>query len=85
MLISPHDLVEMCYTRRMANKKPANQGRPVPDPNKSAPRGNPVSLYPLTPEQAIRGMFQISKEDVARIVASKPEKKAGGKGKGRKK
>ncbi len=65
----------------MAKKKP----KPAAADDEPTPRGNPVSLYPLTPEQAIRGMFQISKEDVARIVASRPGKKAGGKGKGRKK
>jgi hypothetical protein len=42
---------------------------------KPSPRAGPISLAPLTPEQAIRGIFAISKEDVARIVASKPEKK----------
>lgn len=51
----------------------------------AAPRGNPVGLHPLTPEQAIRGMFQMSKEGAARIVASRPEKKADGKARGRKK
>jgi hypothetical protein len=35
-------------------------------------RGNDVSLAPLTPEQAITGIFQISPADVKRIVASKP-------------
>jgi hypothetical protein len=54
--------------RDMPRKKPADK----PHPGR---RGDPVSLAPLTPEQAIRGIFQISKEDVARIVASKPEKK----------
>src|SRR5688500_17728212 len=38
----------------------------------SSRRGDPVSLAPLTPEQALRGMFQIKPADVARIVASKP-------------
>jgi hypothetical protein len=48
----------------MSNKKPPS-GR----------RGDPVSLHPLSPEQAIRGMFQISPKDVARIVAKRPGKK----------
>ena len=34
--------------------------------------GNNVSLHPLTPEQAIRGIFQIKPEDVRRIVGSRP-------------
>jgi hypothetical protein len=42
---------------------------------KSGRRGDPVSLAPLTPEQAITGIFKIKPEDVKRIVASKPEKK----------
>lgn len=38
-------------------------------------RGSNVSLAPLTPEQAIRGMFQIKPDDVKRIIASKPGRK----------
>jgi hypothetical protein len=38
-------------------------------------RGDPISLAPLTPEQAIRGVFQIKPADVRRIVASKPGRK----------
>jgi hypothetical protein len=34
--------------------------------------GNNVSLAPLTPDQAISGMFKIKPADVKRIVASKP-------------
>ena len=52
-------------------KKPP-KSEPKPHPGR---RGDPVSLHPLTPEQAIRGIFQIAPGDVARIVASKPEKK----------
>jgi len=49
----------------------------LPMPKKPHPgrKGEPVSLHPLTPEQAISGMFKISKADVKRIVASKPGKK----------
>jgi hypothetical protein len=39
--------------------------------------GNNVSLHPLTPEQAISGIFKISKADTARILASKPGKRGG--------
>jgi hypothetical protein len=39
---------------------------------RSGRRGDPISLHPLTPAQAICGMFQIKPEDVKRIVASKP-------------
>lgn len=38
-------------------------------------RASNISLAPLTPEQAIKGMFAINPADVKRIVASKPEKK----------
>jgi hypothetical protein len=41
---------------------------------RSGRRGDPVSLHPLSAEQAVRGMFQISKDDVKRILASKPGK-----------
>jgi hypothetical protein len=37
--------------------------------------GNNVSLYPLTPEQAIKGMFAMKPADVKRVLASKPGKK----------
>jgi hypothetical protein len=42
---------------------------------RSGRQGDPVSLHPLTPDQAIRGIFQIKPADVKRIVASKPERK----------
>jgi hypothetical protein len=38
-------------------------------------RSSNVRLAPLTPEQAIRGMFQIGPADVKRILASKPGRK----------
>jgi hypothetical protein len=47
----------------MARKKPSGR------------RGDPVSLYPLTADQAIRGIFRISKQDVKRILAQRPGKK----------
>jgi len=34
----------------------------------------PVSLHPLTPEQAITGMFNIHPDDVRRIVSNRPGK-----------
>ena len=43
--------------------------------NTAGRAGNPISLHPLTPEQAIRGMFQIKPADVKRIVASRPGKR----------
>jgi hypothetical protein len=53
--------------RGMASTKPTK--------SRSGRRGDPVSLYPLTPEQAIKGIFQIKPEDVKRIVAKRPGKK----------
>jgi len=38
-------------------------------------KGDPVSLYPLTPDQALRAVLQIKPADVKRIIASKPGKK----------
>jgi hypothetical protein len=40
----------------------------------SGRRGDPVSLHPLHPDDAIRAVFQISKADVKRIVAKRPGK-----------
>jgi hypothetical protein len=47
-------------------------------PAKAQNRASNVSLHPLTPEQAVRGMFAISKADAARIVGSKPGRKKKG-------
>jgi hypothetical protein len=54
-----------------------NLPMPKQPPKKKHPgrRGDPLSAYPLTPEQLVRGIFQIKPEDVKRIVASKPGKK----------
>jgi hypothetical protein len=57
----------MCYNPRMPKKPTPKATKP-----RSGRRGDPVSLYPLTAEQAVRGMFQIKPEDVKRILASKP-------------
>jgi hypothetical protein len=38
-------------------------------------RSSNVSLFPLTPDQAMKAVLSISKEDAKRIVASKPGKK----------
>ena len=46
-------------------------------PKRAGRRGNPVSAHPLTPDQLVRGIFKIKPADVAKIVASKPGKKAG--------
>jgi hypothetical protein len=37
--------------------------------------GMQVSAAPLTADQLVRGIFRISKQDVKRIVASRPGKK----------
>jgi hypothetical protein len=38
-------------------------------------RGDPISAYPLTADQLVRGIFQIKPADVKKILASKPGKK----------
>ncbi|HEV2292409.1 MAG TPA: hypothetical protein VGR35_01050 [Tepidisphaeraceae bacterium] len=38
-------------------------------------RGDPVSLYPLEPDDALRAVLAIKPEDVKRIISSKPGKK----------
>jgi len=45
-----------------------------PKPKRSGRRGDPVSLYPLTAEQAIKAVFAIKPADVKRILASRPGK-----------
>lgn len=47
-------------------------------PPKGQNRASNVQLHPLTPDQAVRAMFSISKADAARIAASKPGKKKKG-------
>ena len=42
------------------------------DGDEPATAPSPAAAPPLTPEQAIRGVFRISKADVKRVVASKP-------------
>jgi hypothetical protein len=41
----------------------------------SGRKGDPVSTYPLSADELVRGIFKISKEDVKRVLASKPGKK----------
>jgi len=41
----------------------------------SKDRMKPISLYPVTPEQAITGMFKIKPDDVKRIVSNRPGRK----------
>lgn len=39
---------------------------------RSGRRGDPVSLAPLKPDEAIRAIFQIKPDDVKRIVSKRP-------------
>jgi hypothetical protein len=57
----------------MAEKQPRRKGRTARGTPQD--RASNVRLHPLTPEQAIRGMFRIKPADVKRILASKPGKK----------
>lgn len=63
----------------MASGKPAKQhNRSEPSAEQldaAQDRATNLRLAPLTPEQAIRGMFKIKPADVKRIVASKPGNK----------
>ena len=45
------------------------------NPNPAGRKGNPISLAPLSMDDAVDAIFKINKEDVKRIVASKPGKK----------
>jgi len=47
--------------------------------NTSGRRGDPVSLHPLKPDDAIRAIFQIKPADVKRIIAKRPGKTRKGK------
>jgi hypothetical protein len=38
-------------------------------------KGNPVSLHPLTMDEAVDAVFKIKPADVKRVLASKPTKK----------
>ena len=46
-----------------------------PKKTRSGRRGDPISLAPLTMDQAVDAMFKISPKDVKRVLASKPGKK----------
>jgi hypothetical protein len=54
----------------MAEKQPTLKKR-----IHSGRRGDPVSLHPLTMDQAVDAIFAIKPADVKRIVASRPGKK----------
>ena len=41
----------------------------------SGRRGDPISLAPLSMDQAVDAIFAIKPEDVKKIIASKPGKK----------
>jgi hypothetical protein len=49
------------------SKQPAERKR-------SGRRGDPLSTHPLTPEQLVRGIWQIAPADVKKLIASKPGK-----------
>jgi len=55
------------YNGRMATKPKI--------PNPSGRRGNPISLAPLSPDQALAAVLRISPRDVKKIQAATPRKK----------
>ena len=61
---------EPCYNGVMAKRK-------IPNPN--GRKGNPISLAPLTMDQAVEAIFQIKSADVKKIIASKPGRRGKGK------
>jgi len=46
-----------------------------PEKTHCGPCGDPISLAPLTMDEAVDAMFKISRKDVRRILASKLGKK----------
>ncbi len=67
-----------CLRLKMTTNSRAWYSRAMPTKPKkkhSGRRGDPVSLAPLTMDEAVDAIFQISPKDVKRIVASRPGKK----------
>jgi len=58
----------ICYTAHMPKRKPKPTG-------KTQARKSNVSLYLLSPAEALRAVLNIGKDDVKRILASAPGKK----------
>ena len=56
----------------MPSKKPAQS-----KPKHPGRRGDPVSLAPLSMDEAVDAIFQIKPDDVKKVIASKPGKKKG--------
>lgn len=52
----------------MSNAKSDN----APKKKRSGRRGDPVSLAPLTMDQAVDAIFAIKPDDVRKVLASKP-------------
>jgi len=48
---------------------------PKKTPSRIQNRASNVSLYPLTPDDAVRAVLSISKEDAKRITHDKPGKR----------
>jgi hypothetical protein len=57
-----------------AKQKNVASGSPKSEP-KTQQRDSNVSAAPLTPDELVKGIFQIKPEDVKRVLASKPGKK----------
>jgi hypothetical protein len=56
-------------------KKPTK--RPIPNPN--GKKGNPLSLAPLSVEQALAAALRVNPADVKKLEAAERKKKAKGK------
>ncbi len=56
----------------MEHPTPADSMPKKPHPGR---KGNPVSLHPLTMDEAVDAVFQIKPADVQRVLSSKPTAK----------
>lgn len=77
MLVDFYRDARKWYSGSMPKKpapKPAKPAKP-----RSGRRGDPVSIYPLKPDDVLRAVLQIGPADVKEILASRPGKKAKGK------
>jgi hypothetical protein len=59
------------YFHQMPEKPPPSE----PSTSHSGRRGDPVSLSPLSMDEAVDAIFQIKPADVKKILASRPGKK----------
>lgn len=64
----------------MAKKQP----KPTAEADEPTPRGDLVSLYPLSPDQALAAFLRVKPAELKRLEEQEAAKKKAAKGKGRK-